>query len=138
MCDHIWVNTGLNYTFCKLCDVTGDWRGSEVILRRPSKTFPHNLFAFGLPLEYSSFRASEKWGQVILECFDVFVEKAVGELAAGSYVSLRIEESVMNPDTLLVSALGEYTGWQTVPCANRESYEQFVRGLVAPSPVSIP
>lgn len=138
MCDHSWVDTGLTATWCKHCDASGDWVGSEVVLRRPSRTFPHNLLAFGLPIEYSSSRATEKWGQVILECFDVFVERAVGELAAGTYTSLRIEESVMNPDTLLMSPLGEYTGWLTVPCRNREGYEQFVRGLVKPSPVSLP
>lgn len=138
MCNHSWAETGLSWVYCRNCGVTGDWVSGEVVLRRPSRTFPHNLLPFGLPIEYSSFRATEKWGQAILECFDVFVERAVGELAAGVYTSLRIEESVMNPDTLLMSPLGEYSGWLTVPCRNREGYEQFVRGLVVPSPVSLP
>lgn len=130
MCVHHWVNTGLNYTFCKWCNVEGDWRCGEVILRPPSTTFASNLTRFGLPIRYNSYRVGSSWGVPFIEMFGAWVEKDLGELRAGPYASLRVEQAYSDPTLVLVGEDNGTKGWMRVECPDVPGLVKFIESLL--------
>lgn len=127
MCSHKWVDTGLHYTFCAYCDADGDWVKGEVVLRKPSKSYPLDLMRFGLPIRYQSHSLVMHYGSPQLHLRDVWVERAADDLSPGKYDVLLVEVSLMNPNRVLVGE-DNYHSWHSVT-ANVPAFEAFLDSL---------
>lgn len=93
MCNkHRWVDTGMTATWCLNCDVSGDWVGDHVEIRPSNRPFPHSLEKFGIPIRYTYHEATKPFGRLSLVLSDVYVDKDWGELPAGAYTRLAIDE----------------------------------------------
>jgi hypothetical protein len=123
-CKHHWVNTGLRATWCKWCDVSGDWVGDKVILRRPSESFAHSLEVYGIPILYNHASVEERYGRLNVTLSGVFVTTDWGEMPAGRYHSINIEQDTYNPDRCLVSRIAEYWACPSPPQHFWETFQK--------------
>jgi hypothetical protein len=130
MCNHCWVSTGLVWTFCKYCNVEGDWRGLEVVLRPTKTTYALSLELFGLPVRYNRWRVGASFGVPFIEVMDVWVDKTSGELSSGKYDSLRVEPSYSDNQVVLIGEENGTKGWMRVACPDAPNLVKFIESLL--------